>query len=181
MAGPADCQSLRRLYIHELQDWPGCTWDTERLTDLLADARRKKGRLTGPREARGFDLRQEAVLQTLTADARTSSEIEGEVLDKALVRSSVARRLGLDIGAAKPADRHVEGIVDMMPDATGHYDQRLNEESLFSWHAALYLPGAVARGRSRRDPGVMTARVQCKSFSGQSEESAFIMKHPQPR
>ena len=98
---------MRRLYIHELQDWPGCTWDTERLTDFLADARRKKGRLTGPREARGFDLRQEAVLQTLTADARTSREIEGEVLDKALVRSSVARRLGLDIGAAKPADRHV--------------------------------------------------------------------------
>jgi Fic family protein len=92
-------------------------------------------------EALGFDLRQEAVLQTLTADVLKSSEIEGEVLEKAQVRSSVARHLGMDIGALKPADRHVEGIVEMMLDATRHYEQRLNEQRLFSWHAALFPTG----------------------------------------
>jgi Fic family protein len=134
-------QEVRRLYIHELQDWPVFKWDREQLTDLLADVRHKQGRLTGYMEALGFKLRQEAVLQTLTADVLKSSEIEGEVLDKAQVRSSVARHLGIDIGALKPADRHVEGLVEMMLDATRHYDQMLNEERLFSWHAALFPTG----------------------------------------
>jgi Fic family protein len=129
------------LYVHELQDWPGFKWDRERLTDLLADVRHKQGRLTGHMEALGFDLRREAVLQTLIADVLKSSEIEGEVLDMAQVRSSVARHLGMDIGALKPADRRVEGIVEMMLDATRHYDQRLSEERLFSWHAALFPTG----------------------------------------
>ncbi len=132
---------MRRLYIHELQDWPEFKWHRERLTDLLADVRHKQGRLTGHMEALGFKLRQEAVLQTLTADVLKSSEIEGEVLDTAQVRSSVARHLGMDIGALKPADRHVDGIVEMMFDATRHYDQRLNIERLFSWHAALFPTG----------------------------------------
>ena len=129
------------MSIHELQDWSGFKWDRERLTDLLADVRHKQGRLTGHMEALGFKLRQEAVLQTLTADVLKSSEIEGEVLDKAQVRSSVARHLGMDIGALKPADRHVEGIVEMMLDATRHFDQKLTEERLFSWHAALFPAG----------------------------------------
>jgi Fic family protein len=129
------------LYIHELQDWPVFKWDREQLTDFLADVRHKQGRLTGHMEALGFDLRQEAVLQTLTADVLKSSEIEGEILDKAQVRSSVARHLGMDIGALKPADRHVEGIVEMMLDATRHFDQKLTEERLFSWHAALFPTG----------------------------------------
>jgi len=89
-------------------------------------------------EALGFDLRQEAVLQTLTSDVIKSSEIEGENLDAAQVRSSIARRLGMDIGALKPADRHVEGVVEMMLDATRHYDQPLTNERLFAWHAALF-------------------------------------------
>jgi Fic family protein len=132
---------VRRLYIHELQDWPQFKWDKENLTDSLAEVRHKQGRLTGHMEGLGFKLRQEAVLQTLTADVLKSSEIEGEVLDKAQVRSSVARHLGMDIGALKPADRHVEGIVEMMLDATGHYDQPLNEERLFAWHMALFPTG----------------------------------------
>jgi Fic family protein len=129
------------LYIYELQDWPKFKWNREELTDLLANVRHKQGRLTGHMEALGFDLRQEAVLQTLTADVLKSSEIEGEILDKAQVRSSVARHLGMDIGALKPADRHVEGIVEMMLDATRHFDQKLTEERLFSWHAALFPTG----------------------------------------
>lgn len=129
------------MYIYELQDWPQFKWNRERLSDPLADVRHKQGRLTGHMEALGFKLRQEAVLQTLTADVLKSSEIEGEVLDKAQVRSSIARHLGMDIGALKPADRHVEGIVEMMLDATRHYDQPLNEERLFAWHAALFPTG----------------------------------------
>jgi Fic family protein len=122
------------LYIHELQDWPRFRWDRERLADPLADVRHKQGRLTGHMEALGFNLRQEAVLQTLTADVLKSSEIEGELLDREQVRSSIARRLGVDIGALKPADRHVEGIVEMMLDATRNYDKHLSGERLFAWH-----------------------------------------------
>jgi Fic family protein len=92
-------------------------------------------------EALGFNLRQEAVLQTLTEDVLKSSEIEGEKLDPAQVRSSIARRLGMDIGALKPADRNVEGVVEMMLDATRHYDKPLTDERLFAWHASLFPTG----------------------------------------
>lgn len=131
----------RRLYIYEVQGWPDFTWDRERLAGLLADVRHRQGRLTGHMEALGFNLRQEAVLQTLTSDILKSSEIEGENLDAAQIRSSVARRLGMDIGALKPADRHVEGVVEMMLDATRHYDRPLTDERLFDWHAALFPTG----------------------------------------
>jgi Fic family protein len=89
----------------------------------------------------GFRLQQEAVLETLTKDVLKTSEIEGEKLDAEQVRSSVARRLGLDIGGLKPADRNVEGVVEMMLDATSHYDRPLTDERLFSWHAALFPTG----------------------------------------
>ena len=92
-------------------------------------------------EALGFNLRQDAVLDTLTADVLKSSEIEGEKLDAEQVRSSIARRLGMDIGALKPADRNVEGIVEMMLDATRRYDQPLTAERLFTWHASLFPTG----------------------------------------
>jgi len=92
-------------------------------------------------EALGFTLREEAVLQTLTADVLKSSEIEGEELDTEQVRSSIARRLGIDIGALKPADRNVEGVVEMMLDATRRYDQLLTAERLFAWHASLFPTG----------------------------------------
>ena len=97
-------------------------------------------------EALGFNLRQEAVLQTLTADVLKSSEIEGEKLDAEQVRSSLARRLGMDIGALKPADRNVEGIVEMMLDATRRYDQPLTAERLFSWHTAMFPTGRAQSG-----------------------------------
>ena len=95
-------------------------------------------------EALGFPLRQEAVLQTLTADVLKSSEIEGEKLDAEQVRSSIARRLGMDIGALKAADRDVEGVVEMMLDATRHYEQPLTAERLFGWHASLFPTDAAA-------------------------------------
>src|SRR5437764_13830214 len=129
---------MRRLYIHELQDWPGFHWYRETLAEQLASVRHRQGRLIGHMEALGFNLQQEAVLQTLTADVLKSSEIEGEKLDAVQVRSSIARRLGMDIGALKPADRNVEGVVEMMLDATGNYKKPLTSERLFGWHAALF-------------------------------------------
>lgn len=92
-------------------------------------------------EALGFDLRQEAVLQTLTSDVLKSSEIEGETLDAAQVRSSIARRLGMDIGGLKAVDRNVEGVVEMMLDATRRYAEPLSKDRLFAWHASLFPAG----------------------------------------
>src|ERR1700735_4547620 len=129
------------MFIHERKDWPRFHWNRARLPQPLAAVRHQQGRLIGHMEALGFNLRQEAVLQTLTADVLKSSEIEGEKLDAGQVRSSIARRLGIDIGALKPADRHVEGVVEMMLDATRHYDRPLTAERLFGWHAALFPTG----------------------------------------
>ncbi len=137
------------MYIHQLPDWPEFHWNPERLTDTLADVRHRQGRLTGHMEALGFGLRQEAVLRTLTADVLQSSEIEGEKLDPEQVRSSVARRLGMDIGGLKPTDRHVEGVVEMTVDATRHHEQPLTTERVFGWHAALFPTGRSGMSKIR--------------------------------
>jgi Fic family protein len=129
------------MYIHELSGWPHLEWDRDRLADPLADIRHRQGRLTGHLEALGFNLQQEAVLETLSSDVLKSSEIEGEKLNAEQVRSSIARRLGIDIGALKPADRNVDGVVEMMLDATRHYDQPLTAERLFGWHSSLFPTG----------------------------------------
>lgn len=129
------------MYIHLLQDWPKCYWAWDRIAELLASVRHRQGRLIGHMDALGFPLQQEAVLQTLTVDVLKSSEIEGEKLDAGQVRSSLATRLGVDIGALKPTDRHVEGVVEMMLDATRHYDKPLTMERLFAWHASLFPTG----------------------------------------
>lgn len=128
-------------YIHELEDWPDFRWDAEQIAGRLASVRHRQGRLIGRMEALGFPLRTEAVLATLTEDVLKSSEIEGELLDREQVRSSIARRLGLDIGALTLADRDVEGVVEMMLDATQNFDEPLTEERLYSWHAALFPTG----------------------------------------
>src|SRR6187402_2690300 len=107
-------------YIHELSEWPRFQWNDGRLATPLAAARHLQGRLVGQMEALGLRLREETVLRTLTEDVLKSSEIEGEELDVEQVRSSVARRLGIDIGGLRPADRHVDGVVNMMLDATQH-------------------------------------------------------------
>ena len=129
------------MYIHKRRDWPHFRWNQERLGDPLANVRHRQGRLIGHMEALGFKLRQEAVLETLTADVLKTNEIEGEKLDAEQVRSSIARRLGIDVGALKPEDRHVEGMVEMMLDATRHYEEPLTAERLFSWHAAMFPTG----------------------------------------
>lgn len=136
-------QDLLRITvdIHERADWPGFHWDQGGLANPLAAVRHRQGRLVGRMEGLGFQLREEAVLTTLTQDVLKSSEIEGEILSIDQVRSSLARRLGIDIGALTPADRHVEGVVEMMLDATRRYEHALTEERLFGWQAALFPTG----------------------------------------
>jgi Fic family protein len=136
-------------YIHELTDWPNFQWDRQALSKTLADVRHRQGRLVGRMEGLGFKLQQEAVLETLTEDVLKSSEIEGEKLDINQVRSSVARRLGMDIGGLKAVDRHVEGVVEMMLDATRRYQVPLTAERLFSWHAAMFPTGRSGMNRIR--------------------------------
>lgn len=129
------------MYIWEQPQWPKFAFDDAKLAAPLAAVRHEQGRLLGRMEALGFDLREEAHLKTLTRDVVKSSEIEGETLDAPTVRSSIARRLGINIGALKPADRHVDGIVEVMLDATGKYSDPLTEDRLFGWHCALFPTG----------------------------------------
>ena len=125
-------------YIHELTKWPDLYWDTEQLTVLLATVRKKQGFLLGKMSSLSFNIQQEASLEILTANIIKSSEIEGEYLDKAQVRSSVAKNLGLDIAGLPRASRHIDGMVEMMLDATQNYQKLLTLERLYSWHAALF-------------------------------------------
>jgi len=134
-------------YIHELVDWPRFRWDHQALAAPLAVARHKQGRLIGQMEALGFTVTEEAVLRTLTEDVVKTSEIEGETLDADQVRSSIARRLGMDIGGLKAPDRNVDGVVEMMLDASRNYQQPLTEPRLFSWHASLFPTGRSGMNR----------------------------------
>src|SRR5471032_2868791 len=109
-------------YIHDLKDWPRFRWSHERVSEQLVSVSRRQGRLIGRMEGLGFQLRAEAVLASLTEEVIKSSEIEGEALDRDQVRSSIARRLGMDIGALAPVDRDVEGVVEMTLDATQGFD-----------------------------------------------------------
>ena len=138
---------MRRLYVHEQLDWPNLHWQHEVLVDRLAEVRHRQGRLIGRMESLGFELRQEAALETLTEEAVKSSAIEGERLDAEQVRSSVARRLGMDIGGLTAEDRNVEGIVELMLDATENYARPLDTGRLFAWHTALFPTGRSGLSR----------------------------------
>lgn len=128
-------------YIHQLSDWTQFRWDREALAGSLAELRHRQGRLLGRMEGLGFTLQKEAELETLTLDVLKSSEIEGEKLDAAQVRSSIARRLGIETAGTVAAERDVEGVVEMMLDATQNYGKPLSDERLFAWHAALFPTG----------------------------------------
>jgi Fic family protein len=134
-------------YIHQLGRWPEFHWNYEAFADKLAQIRHSQGRLMGRMESFGFRFRQESLLKTLTSDAVKTSEIEGEHLDTDQVRSSLARRLGIEIAALKPADRHVDGVVEMLLDATGNYQAPLTAERLFAWHRSLFPTGASGMRR----------------------------------
>ncbi|AEI51221.1 Fic family protein [Runella slithyformis] len=126
------------LFIHQHHHWPHFTWHTDDLIHLLSEARNLQGRLMGKMESLGFELRDEALLETLTSDVLKSAEIEGELLNPEQVRSSIAQRLGMDFAGAITSDRNVDGMVDMMIDATRHCFEPLTKERLFDWHAGLF-------------------------------------------
>ena len=128
-------------YIYEQSGWPHFTWDAHALARRLADVRHQQGRLLGQMQALGFALREEASLASLTEDVVKSSEIEGETLDREQVRSSLARRMGLPDGGLRPATREVEGIVEIMLDATQHFRKPLTRERLYGWQASLFPAG----------------------------------------
>src|SRR3984893_4276209 len=148
------------MYIWEQEHWPALTWDGARLATLLGQVSREQGRLLGRMQDLGFELRREAQLSTLTEDVVRSSEIEGEKLDSDQVRSSIARRLGMEVGGlvAVAVDRDVEGVVEMMLDPTTNYAQPLTGDRLFGWHAALFPTGRsglhkITVGNWRNDSG----------------------------
>jgi len=129
------------MWIYEHQNWPEFTWNADKLASKLADIRHRQGKLLGRMEGLGFELKQEASLTTLTSDVVKSSAIEGETLNAEEVRSSIARRLGIELAGLIPASRDVEGIVEMMLDATQKFSSPLTSERLFDWHAALFPTG----------------------------------------
>ena len=144
---PPDKPFRRRTYIWQRADWPQWRFDAAALAAPLAELHRAQGHLAGRMSDLGFDLRNQATLQALTQEVITTSAIEGEALDLEAVRSSIARRLGVDIGALTPTDRKVDGVVYMVLDATQHHAQPLSAERLFGWHAALFPTGYSGRIR----------------------------------
>lgn len=128
-------------YIHQSKVWPKFIWDANKIATLLGTVRNRQGRLLGRMGELGFDLRSEAVLKTLTEDIVKSCEIEGEILDLNKVRSSIARKLGMDVGGLVLSDRHIDGIVEMMLDATSNYTKPLTKDRLYGWHACLFPAG----------------------------------------
>lgn len=128
-------------YIHQLDLWPQFIWEYKKIEALLGRVRNIQGRLIGRMEGLGLPFRKEAVLETLTLDVVKSSEIEGEILDFRQVRSSIARRLGIEMAGLVHSDRHVDGVVEMMLDATQNFDKKLTQDRLFGWHACLFPTG----------------------------------------
>lgn len=160
------------MYIYQQKDWPHFIWDQKAISDLLTPLRYQQGRLIGGMTSIGFQLREETILQTLTQDVVKSSEIEGEILDHSLVRSSIARHLGMEIGGLSAVDRHIDGVVEMILDATQKFDQPLNKERLLSWHASLFPTGRsgftkIRVGEWRHGP------VQVVSGRGGNEKVHF--------
>jgi Fic family protein len=129
------------MYIYQKKEWPELTWDSEVILSPLSIVRNLQGKLIGKMESLGFDLRSEAILGTLTLDVVKSTEIEGEILNYDQVRSSIARKLGLDISGLVESDRNVDGVVNMMLDATQRFNEPLSEDRLFGWHSSLFPSG----------------------------------------
>lgn len=134
-------QKRRLMHIHENKNWPNFFWDSQKLANLLAEIRHRQGKMLGRMEALGFSVRTEATLDNLTLEVVKSSEIEGEILDINQVRSSIARRLGIEVAGLVSSDRHVDGVVDMMLDATQSFEKPHSEERLYGWQAALFPTG----------------------------------------
>ena len=125
-------------YIYQYKSWPNFTWDEKKIQVILGKLRHLQGKIFGQINALGFSIKEETMLSTLTLDVVKSSEIEGQFLNYEQVRSSIARKLGIEYAGIIYPDRNVEGVVDMLLDATQNHEKPLNEERLFAWHAALF-------------------------------------------
>lgn len=128
-------------YIYQYSNWPNFIWDENEILTLLGKVRHLQGKIFGQISALGFSLKEETMLSTLTLDVLKSSEIEGEILNYEQVRSSIARKLGLNVAGMVYSDRYVDGVVEMMLDATQNYLDPIDDERLFGWHAALFPTG----------------------------------------
>lgn len=128
-------------YIYKHSNWPKFYWNQEKIVQILVDVRHRQGLLLGKMNALGFSLRDEAILKTLTIDILKTNEIEGEILNPEQVRSSIARRLGMQVAELVPSGHNVDGVVEMMIDTTQKFDTPLTDERLFNWHAALFPTG----------------------------------------
>lgn len=129
------------MYIHERENWYNFVWDNEKILPILASVRHLQGKLLGHMEGLGFDLIERATLESLILDVIDTSKIEGEFLNPELVRSSIARKLGLEGAEFITTPRNIEGVVDVLLDATQNYDKPLSEERLFGWHNSLFQSG----------------------------------------
>jgi Fic family protein len=159
---------MARKYIHELSDWPHFTWDSKALSPLLSGVRLRQGLLVGKMQGFGLTSQWTATLKILTDETIKSSAIEGVVLDPNNVRSSLARRLGLEIGGLTAhKDRYVDGVVEMMLDATQKFSKPLTKERLFDWHAYLF-------------PGVRTTadKVRVGAWRDDSQGSMQVVSGP---
>lgn len=168
-------------YIHELGNWPDFHWNQDQLAVSLASIRHRQGRLIGRMEGLGFKLRSEAVLQTLTEEVTKSSEIEGEILDRSQVRSSLARRLGMDIGGIARANRNIEGVVELMLDATQKFDTPLTSERLFGWHSALFPNGRSGMSKIRAGSWRDDREGPMQVVSGPSGKTKIHFQAPEAR
>ncbi|HOW41967.1 MAG TPA: Fic family protein [Bacteroidales bacterium] len=130
-----------RFFIYQQPEWPKFTWDSKSILIPHSNVRHLQGKLMGKMETLGFKLRNEAVLETLTTEVIKTSEIEGQILNLDQVRSSIARKLGFEVSGLVPSDRNVDGVVEMMLDATQNYQQQLTTDRLFGWHSALFPSG----------------------------------------
>ena len=166
----------RTLYIWEQRGWLRFTWDDGRRLEPLAGACLKQGRLLGSMASLGFDLKREVQFEALTEEGVMSSEIAGEILDLDSVRSSLARRLGLPTAAIAPADRQIEGVVDMMLDATENQRALPTSERLFGWQAAWFPTGCSGMYRIKTGAWRDDVEDRCRSFRDRSVVSGCTVR-----
>ena len=167
-------------YIWQSDDWPDWRYDIAVLAQPLAEVSRAQGLLLGRLADVGLALRDQASLEALTDDVLKTSEIEGELLNPESVRSSIARRLGVDLGAVAPVDRRVEAIVEMVLDATANNGAAITRERLFGWYAALFTSGYSGLTRIRVGIGATMRLVRCRWSRAPMGASACTSKRLRP-
>lgn len=173
------------MYIYQQKDWPNFKWDNSSILSLLGEVRNLQGKLIGKMESLGFELRNQAILDTMSLEVINSTAIEGEFLNPEQVRSSIAKRLGLEYSALIPSDRNIDGMVDMMIDATQNCFKPLNKDRLFDWHAALFPTGRssifkIIVGNWRKDANgpmqVISGAIGEEKIHFQAPEASLISK-----